>query len=84
MRHFESGALVGFAEFDSPKDGLLAGEPGTVIDDNGPHEITVSFVRGPSLSLSVKALTVLPSHEWHRRAARIAQGMHPTGNRLIE
>jgi hypothetical protein len=83
VQAFELGRLVGFAHSDLGSEGLLAGEPGTVIDENGPDEITVSFEHGPSISVPASDLETLMPAEWTRRRERMRHGLHPTDDRRI-
>lgn len=77
---FRNGDLVGFAgPVDAAVGGLEPGEPGAVIDVNGPQEITVSFVHGPSASLPAEDLELLADDEWQERKRRMSSGLPARG-----
>ena len=74
------GSRIAYVGPDVPELRIWHGQPGIVVDLGcGPHEVSASFVNGPSLGLPPEEVVEIDDDTYRGRLQRVLALGHPTG-----
>jgi hypothetical protein len=80
----KAGDAVEFIGTEDPEHDLWLGLPGRIVDVGpGESDVSILFVNGPSLGMSMTQLAPLDESEYLRRGRRAVALLHPLRDQRI-